>query len=234
MPHQHTSKRFDAEMEAVRNLILKMGGLVETQLNRADAILRSSESGSVEAIWAVEQQINELQMQIDQSCSQIITRRQPTAIDLRMVLTFEKTANELERVGDEAKKVAAKAAAIDGAISLNKVRIHDVSRMCEDARQLLQGALDALVRLDVQAAADVIARDDAIDAQFLAIMRQLISYMMEDPRTISAALEIVFIAKSLERVGDHAKNIAEYVVHVVKGKDMRHASVAAIRQEIGE
>lgn len=234
MAHQHTSTRFDAEMEAVRNLILKMGGLVETQLDRADAILRWSETGSVEAIWAVEQQVNDLQMQIDQACSQIITRRQPTAIDLRMVLTFEKTANELERVGDEAKKVAAKAAAIDGAISLNNVRIHDVSRMCADARQLLQGALDALARLDVQAAADVIARDDGIDAQFLAIMRQLISYMMEDPRTISAALEIVFIAKSLERVGDHAKNIAEYVVHVVKGKDMRHASLEAIRQEIGE
>ena len=234
MTHDHTSKQFDVEMEAVRSGVLSMGGLVETQLARAIGALRAQDIDLIDTVAADEQAINRMQVDLDQQCSQIIARRQPAAIDLRMVLTVVKVVNELERIGDEVKKIAYKAQQMQKPERLSQVRLHDIARSAELAQGNLQLALDAFARLDVNAAADVVSRDEAIDAAFLAIMRQLISYMMEDPRTISPALEIVFIAKSIERIGDHAKNIAEYVVHAVKGKDVRHASAEQIRAELAE
>ncbi|HTS22089.1 MAG TPA: phosphate signaling complex protein PhoU [Casimicrobiaceae bacterium] len=233
--NEHTSKQFDVEMEAIRSGVLAMGGLVETQFRRAVEALRLP--GNVDAVSLVandEQSINRMQMDIDQQCSQIIAKRQPAAIDLRMILTVVKIVNELERIGDEIKKIAYKAQQMQRPERLTSVRLHDVTRAASMAEENLQLALDAFARLDVNAAADVISRDEAIDAAFLANLRQLISYMMEDPRTISPALEIVFIAKSIERIGDHAKNIAEDVVHVVKGKDVRHATAEQIRAEVAE
>ena len=233
--NEHTHKQFDAEMEAIRSGVLAMGGLVETQLGRAIAVLGDAdEEGAMDQVGATEQQINQMQMTIDQQCSQIIAKRQPTAIDLRMILTITKIVNDLERVGDEVKKVAYKAAQARGSDQLTKVRRHDVARTAGHALEMLQTALDVFARLDAVAAAEVIDRDEEIDVAFLAILRQLVSYMMEDPRTITAALEIVFIAKSIERIGDHAKNIAEAVVQVVKGKDVRHASAEQIRAEVAE
>jgi phosphate transport system protein len=234
MGNDHTSKQFDTEMEAVRSGVLSMGGLVETQLARAIEALRGNESDVIDLVAADELAINQMQVDIDQQCSQIIARRQPAAIDLRMVLTVVKVVNELERVGDEVKKIAYKAQQTPNAGRLTQVRVHDIARVAELAQANLQLALDAFARLDVNAAVEVVGRDEAIDAAFLAIMRQLISYMMEDPRTISAALEIVFITKAIERIGDHAKNIAEYVVHVVKGKDVRHATADQIRAEVSQ
>jgi phosphate transport system protein len=178
--------------------------------------------------------INQMQVDIDQQCSQIIAKRQPAAIDLRMVLTVTKIVNDLERVGDETKKIAKKAAQAAQTQRLAQVRYFDVARAAERAKEMLQLALDAFARLDVSAAAEVIDLDDEIDAAFSAVLRQLISYMMEDPRTITPALEIVFMAKSIERIGDHAKNIAEAVVQVVKGKDVRHATAEQIRAEVAE
>ena len=233
--NEHTHKQFDAELEAIRSGVLSMGGLVETQLERAIAAIDGDDDReTIDRIGAGEQQINQMQMTIDQQCSQIIAKRQPTAIDLRFVLMITKIVNELERVGDEIKKIAYKAVQIRGADRLSRVRHYDVTRTAERAREMLQMALDTFARLDVGSAAEVIDRDEEIDAAFLAIMRQLISYMMEDPRTITAALEIVFIAKSLERIGDHAKNIAEAVVQVVKGIDVRHATAEQIRAEVAE
>jgi phosphate transport system protein len=233
--NEHTSKQFDAEMEAIRSGVLAMGGLVETQFRRAVEALRSP--GDVDGVALVasdEQAINKMQMDIDQQCSQIIAKRQPAAIDLRMILTVVKIVNELERVGDEIKKVAYKAQQMQRPERLTSVRLHDITRAAGLAEENLRLALDAFARLDVNAAAQVVDNDEAIDAAFLANLRQLISYMMEDPRTISPALEIVFIAKSIERIGDHAKNIAEDVVHVVKGKDVRHATAEQIRAEVAE
>jgi phosphate transport system protein len=185
-------------------------------------------------VAADEQAINQMQVSIDQQCSQIIARRQPTAIDLRMVLTTVKIVNELERTGDEIKKIAYKAQQMQRPERLASVRFHEIARTAELAEDNLRLALDSFARLDVSAAAQVVSNDEAIDAAFLSILRQLISYMMEDPRTITPALEIVFIAKSIERIGDHAKNIAENVVHVVKGKDVRHATAEEIRAEVAE
>jgi len=230
----HTHKQFDAEMEAIRSGVLAMGGLVESQLNRAISLLERDDEEAVDQVGADEKQINQMQVNLDQMCSQIIARRQPTAIDLRFVLMITKIVNELERVGDEVKKIAYKASRIRGADQLSRVRRYDAVRVAGEARDMLQMSLDTFARLDVSAAAEVIDRDEQIDAAFLAIMRQLISYMMEDPRTITAALEIVFIAKSIERIGDHAKNIAEAVVQVVKGIDVRHASAEQIRAEVAE
>jgi phosphate transport system protein len=232
--NEHTHKQFDAEMEAIRSGVLAMGGLVETQLNRAILLLEEDDDEAVDQVGADEKQINQMQVTLDQMCSQIIARRQPTAIDLRFVLMITKIVNELERVGDEVKKIAYKASQIRGPGSLSRVRHYDVIRTSERAREMLQLSLDTFARLDASAAAEVIGRDEEIDAAFLAIMRQLISYMMEDPRTITTALEIVFIAKSIERIGDHAKNIAEAVVQVVKGIDVRHASAEQIRAEVAE
>jgi phosphate transport system protein len=228
----HTSKQFDAEMEAIRSGVLAMGGLVEAQLDRAIVLLKDDDPDAVGQVKADEQQINRMQVDLDQICSQIIARRQPAAVDLRFVLMITKIVNELERAGDEIKKIAYKTAAIRGMDRLSHVRHYDVIHTAERAGTMLQMALDTFARLDAAAAAEVIDRDEEIDAAFLAIMRQLISYMMEDPRTITAALEIVFIAKSLERIGDHAKNIAEAVVQVVKGIDVRHVSADQIRAEV--
>ncbi len=231
---EHTHKQFDTEMEAIRSGVLAMGGLVETQLSRAIVLLQGEGETLLDQVGADEQMINRMQIDMDQQCSQIIAKRQPAAIDLRMILTVTKIVNDLERVGDETKKVAYKSAQAAGHHRLTQVRYFDVARAAERAKEMLQLALDAFARLDAKAAAEVIDRDDEIDAAFAAVMRQLISYMMEDPRTISPALEIVFIAKSIERIGDHAKNIAEAVVQVVKGKDVRHATAEQIRAEVAE
>ncbi len=230
----HTYKQFDAEMEEIRSGVMAMGGLVETQFARAIHALKHVDVDLVDSVAVDELAINQMQVNIDQQCSQIIAKRQPTAIDLRMVLTVVKIVNELERAADEIKKIAYKAQQMLRPERLSNVRFHDITRAAELAEDNLQLALDAFARLDVAAAAQVVSNDEAIDFEFLSILRQLISYMMEDPRTITPALEIVFIAKSIERVGDHAKNIAENVVHVVKGKDVRHATAEQIRAEVAE
>jgi phosphate transport system protein len=235
MMTEHTHKQFDAEMESIRSGVLTMGGLVETQMSRAiEHLQQDKESSFLDVIGANEQQINQMQVDMDQLCSQIIAKRQPTAIDLRMILTVTKIVNDLERIGDESKKVAYKASEATGHHRLTRVRYYDVARSAERAKEMLQLALDAFARMDVNAAADVIAIDEEVDAAFSSVMRQLISYMMEDPRTITPAIEIVFIAKSVERIGDHAKNIAEAVVQLVMGKDVRHATAEQIRAEVAE
>lgn len=230
---EHTHKQFDNEMEAIRSGVLTMGGIVETQLSRAISLLEGdTDDVEFDQVGADEQLINQMQVDLDHQCSQIIAKRQPAAIDLRMILTVTKIVNDLERVGDETKKIARRSVKAGDNQRLAKVRNFDVARAAERAKAMLQLSLDAFARLDVEAAAEVIDLDEEIDAAFSAILRQLISYMMEDPRTITPALEIVFIAKSIERIGDHAKNIAEAVVQVVMGKDVRHATAEAIRAEV--
>jgi len=229
---EHTIKQFDADMGTIRSGVLAMGGLVEKQLSRAIEELETEAAESaVDEVGADEKQINQMQVQIDHQCMQIIAKRQPAAVDLRMVLTIVKITNDLERIGDEVKKIAYKAASAESD-KLVRVRFYDVVRSLALAQRMLRMALDAFARLDVNAAAEIVDLDDEIDAAFASIMRQLISYMMEDPRTIGASLEIVFMAKSIERIGDHAKNIAETVVQAVKGTDVRHATAAEIRAEV--
>jgi phosphate transport system protein len=231
MQHDHTSSQFDTEMETLRSDVLAMGGLAERQLTRAIDALSLDDAELAAQVLADEERVNTMQRDIDQLCTNVIVRRQPAASDLRMVMTVVRTVNDLERIGDEAKKIARQAQHIRAFGKSSLVRYSEIRHEAELAREMLQLALDAYARLDVAAAADVIGRDREVDTEFQAIMRQLISYMMEDPRTISAVLDVVFIAKSIERIGDHAKNIAEYVVHAVKGKDVRHASAEEVQRE---
>jgi phosphate transport system protein len=231
----HMSKQFDIELEAIRSGVLAMGGLVEAQLTRSVSALAEDEDPELlDIIKRHEKEINQMQVDIDLQCAQIIARRQPAAVDLRVILTISKVVNDLERVGDEAKKIARKAARLQGNERLTRMQYYDTIRAGELAQAILRRALNAFARLDIDEAIAIYDADDEIDMAFDLISRQLIGFMVEDPRTISSALEVLFVAKSIERIGDHAKNIAEAVVQIVMGKDVRHTSLEEIKAEIAE
>lgn len=230
---EHTSKQFDVEIEMIRSDVLAMGGLVEQQFARALQMLGANED--IEFLTTVkmrEKEINQKQVTIDHQCAQIIVKRQPAAIDLRTVLTISKVVNDLERIGDEAKKIAYKATRLQGNDRQARMRHFEVVHAGALAGRMLKRILNTFARLDVDEAVAVYDADEEIDLAFDVIMRQLIGFMMEDPRTISSGLDVLFVAKSIERVGDHSKNIAEAVVQIVKGKDVRHASLEEIRAEL--
>jgi phosphate transport system protein len=232
MNNEHTSKQFEAELEAVRARVLQMGGLVEEQIKLAlDALI----SGDVELCTKVENNdhlVNAQEVGIDEDCSTIIARRQPAAGDLRMLMTVVKTITDLERIGDEAAKIARMAKLIYSTDRLQQPRTVEIRRMSSIALEMLRKSLDAFARLDLAASAEVVRRDQHVDEEFRGVLRQLITFMMEDPRTISVSIEILFIAKAIERIGDHAKNISEYVIYMVKGKDVRHVTLEEIEREV--
>ena len=230
---EHTSKQFDAELESVRSRVLHMGGMVEQQITRAMEALISGDMDLMERVIADDHRVNALEVDLDESCSHIIARRQPAAGDLRLLITVIKTITDLERIGDEAEKIARMAKLIHSAGRLHMPRM-DLSNVADRALAMLRQSLDAFARLDVSEAMAVVRQDSAVDDQFRAIMRQLITFMMEDPRTITRSLEILFIAKAIERIGDHAKNMAEYVIYMAKGRDVRHVSIDEMEKEILE
>jgi len=230
---EHTSKQFDAELESVRSRVLHMGGLVEEQITRAMEALISGDMELMERVISDDHRVNALEVDLDESCSHIIARRQPAAGDLRLLITVIKTITDLERIGDEAEKIARMAKLIHSAGRLHMPRM-DLSNVADRALAMLRQSLDAFARLDVSEAMAVVRQDSAVDDQFRAIMRQLITFMMEDPRTITRSLEILFIAKAIERIGDHAKNMAEYVIYMAKGRDVRHVSIDEMEKEILE
>ncbi len=232
MNNEHTSKQFESELEAVRARVLQMGGLVEEQIKMA---LDALTSGDLELCAKVEKNdhlVNAQEVGIDEDCSTIIARRQPAASDLRMLMTVVKTITDLERIGDEAAKIARMAHLIYSKERLQQPRTLEIIRMSGIAMEMLRKSLDAFARLDVSASADVVRRDQHVDEEFRGVLRQLITFMMEDPRTISISIEILFIAKAIERIGDHAKNISEYVIYMVKGKDVRHVTLEEIEREV--
>jgi phosphate transport system protein len=232
MNNEHTSKQFEAELEALRARVLQMGGLVEEQIKLA---LEALISGDLELCAKVENDdhlVNAQEVGIDEDCSTIIARRHPVAGDLRMVMTVVKTITDLERIGDEAAKIARMAKLINSTDRLQPPRTVEIRRMSTIALEMLRTSLDAFARLDVAASADVVRRDRHVDDEFRGVLRQLITFMMEDPRTISVSIEILFIAKAIERIGDHAKNISEYVIYMVKGKDVRHTTLEEIEREV--
>ena len=182
---------------------------------------------------ADDHRVNALEVELDEACSHIIARRQPAAVDLRLLITVIKTITDLERIGDEAEKIGRMAKLIHGAGRQHMPRM-DMSHVADRALAMLRQSLDAFARLDIGEAMGVVKQDEAVDDEFRAIMRQLITFMMEDPRTITRSLEILFIAKAIERIGDHAKNMAEYVIYMVKGRDVRHVSIDEMEKEILE
>src|SRR5688572_31063947 len=202
-----------------------MGGLVESQIRRALDALAGGDLALADEVVAGDHRVNAMEVALDGDCSQLIVRRQPAAGDLRMIFAITKTVTDLERIGDEAQKIARMAKNIQERGATQAPPVVQVRHSAEAAISMLRRTLDCFARLDCDAAAEVIRADAGIDTEFRSILRQLITYMMEDPRTITTSLEIVWIAKAIERIGDHAKNMAEYVIYIVKGTDVRHTKV---------
>jgi len=225
---EHLSKQYDLDLDSIRSRVLQMGGLVESQIRRALEALASGDRTLIDEVISDDHRVNGMEVALDGDCSQLIVRRQPAASDLRMILAITKTVTDLERIGDEAQKIARMARNIHERGSSQPPHMVEVRHAADVALAMLRRALDAFARLDVATAAEVIRDDAAIDSEFQSLLRQLITYMMEDPRTISTALEIVWVAKAIERMGDHAKNMAEYVIYIVKGTDVRHTDPSKV------
>jgi phosphate transport system protein len=232
MPDKHLSTQFDSELNGVSSKVMEMGGLVEEQIRLA---IQSLSTFSVEAanqVTAAETRVNTMEVEIDRDLSSIIARRQPTARDLRLLIAISKTTANLERAGDEADKIARMVKSILHSGSARALPSADLRLAADLASNQLRKALDSFARLDTAMAVGILKEDDIIDKEFDGFVRKLITYMMEDPRTISASLDLLFVAKAIERIGDHAKNIAEVVIYIVKGADVRHTTMAEIESAV--
>lgn len=219
---EHTSKQFELELEDLRSGLLAMGGMVEAQLERALEAIASGETELVDVVIREEKRVNDKQLELDRKSMEIIAKRQPAAVDLRQIVCTMQAVNDLERIGDEIKKIALRAQQFQASERFQLLRLNEAKQIGLLAQDMLKETLNAFARLDIISAGEVIGKDVAVDEEFERIMRLLVTYMMEDPRTIGAGLDVAFLAKAIERVADHAKNISEYVIHIVQGKDPRH------------
>lgn len=232
MQSEHISKQYDADLEAVRAKVLEMGALVEQQIVDALQALLKNSLELAKNVIKKDELVNALEVQIDEDCSHIIARRQPAAGDLRMVLMMIKSITDLERIGDEASKIARFAIKASETERLAAPRFAEIKSMANSTKDMLHKALDAFARSDASKVIEIAQMDAEVDEQYQAVIRQLITFMLEDPRTISVCLEVLFIAKAVERIGDHAKNISENVVYMVQGKDVRHTSIADMQLRV--
>ena len=231
--NDHISQQFNAELEELRNSLLAMGGLVEVQVSEAIEALIDADSDRAAIVCENDADVNFMEVSIDQECSRILARRQPAASDLRLVLACTKAATDLERIGDEASKIARFAIKLSeqgesprGYIESRHIGNH--------VRQMVRDALDAFARFDADQALAVVKEDKSVDREYKSATRELVTYMMEDPRSITRVLNIMWVLRSLERIGDHARNIAEYVIYLVKGTDVRHIGVKRMQDEVFE
>lgn len=229
----HISSVFNAELEDVRQRVLAMGGLVEQQIVDATRALTEVDPVLAQQVIRNDEKVNTLEVTIDDDCSRILARRQPTASDLRLVYAVIKTITDLERMGDEAEKVARMAADLSEQ-ERGLAPLVEVGHLSRHVSQMVRDALDAFARMDAESALACAAEDVNIDREYEALMRQCITFMMEDPRTIRRVLDIMWAVRALERIGDHARNISEYVIYFVKGKDVRHISLEAMQREVRE
>ncbi|MDQ1362304.1 MAG: phosphate transport system protein [Pseudomonadota bacterium] len=227
----HISQQFNTDLETVRNKVMTMGGLVETHVQSACLALIEGDAVLAERIVENDFKVNAMEVSIDEQCTNIIARRQPTASDLRLVMMIVKTITDLERIGDEAEKVArmARELAEEGGASGN---FPEIRHLGDHVRKMLHDALDAFARMDIEAAILTAAEDQRIDQEYESMVRQLITRMMEDPRCIKRSISVLWAARALERIGDHSKNICEYVIYLVKGKDVRHTTVEQLQKEL--
>ncbi|QQP87166.1 phosphate signaling complex protein PhoU [Entomomonas asaccharolytica] len=228
MTNKHLSTQFDAELNSISTQIMELGGLVESQMTLAITALTSFDIEVSDKVIELEHKVNSMEVEIDKNLVSMIARRQPTARDLRLLMAISKTTNNLERAGDEATKIARMVKSIiEHGISRNLMGA-ELRFMANLALDLLHKSLDAFARLDIKAALYIMRSDNEIDVEFGGFIRKLITYMMEDPRMITPSLDLLFIAKALERIGDHAKNIAELIIYIVKGEDVRHVAMEEI------
>ncbi|MBT4838557.1 MAG: phosphate signaling complex protein PhoU [Methylococcales bacterium] len=229
---QHISHQFDEEMEHLRHQVLKMGGMVEQQIKGSLDALQDMNAEGADQIVLRDHQVNALEVAIDEECMRILAKRQPTASDLRMVVAVIKTITDLERIGDEAEKIAKMALHLTDMDNIFHKRYNGIRHLGDYVTQMVHDALDAYARQDVNAALKVVRDDEEADSQYQDLVRMFMTYMMEDSRKITEVLDVIWTARSLERIGDHAKNIGEYVIYLVKGKDIRHLDLQSIEEKI--
>ena len=234
MPDKHLSSQFDTDLNNISSHVMELGGLVESQIRQAVYALSQFSPEAADDVLVTENKVNTLEVEIDREIASVIGRRQPTARDLRLLMAMSKTTANLERVGDEAAKIARMVKSIIGSSAPRSLPSGDLRVSAEMASGLLRKALDSFARLDVPMAVSILREDDAIDQEFDGFVRKLITYMMEDPRTISASLDLLFVAKAIERIGDHSKNIAEFVIYIVKGEDVRHTPLADVESSMAD
>ncbi len=231
--NQHISRQFNQDLENIRQRVLAMGGLVEEQIERSLEALEKLDPDLSAVVIEKDQYVNGFEVAIDEECTKILAKRQPAAGDLRLVVAIIKTITDLERVGDEAEKIARMAqhiaASMEGARP-SKSQFGAVVHLGNHVKVMINEALDAFARMDVDAALKVAQKEAKADEEYNAITRQLITYMMEDPRSISSSLDVMWSARALERIGDHARNICEYVIYLVEGKDVRHISLEKMQE----
>ena len=232
MTDKHLSSQFDSELNQVSTRVMELGGQVESQIRQAIAALSQFSLEAAEQVEAIENRVNQMEVEIDHELTTIIARRQPTARDLRLLMAFSKATANLERMGDEATRMARMVRSIIEHGAARSLPSSDLRMAADLASGLLRKALDAFARLDTRAALAILKEDDLIDREFDGFVRKLITYMMEDARTISASLDLLFLAKAIERIGDHSKNVAELIIYLVKGKDVRHTALDEIESAV--
>jgi len=232
MPDKHLSTQFDSEINDVCSRVMEMGGLVESQIRQSVYSLTQLSSDVADQVFEAEDRVNTMEVEIDRELTSIIGRRQPTARDLRLLMAISKITANLERAGDEAQKIAKMVRSIIQGGTPRQLPSSELRLATDMASSQLRKALDGFARLDILSAVTILKEDDLIYKEFDGFVRKLITYMMEDPRTISASLDLLFIAKAIERIGDHAKNIAECIIYIVKGADIRHTSIAEIESSV--
>jgi len=230
---QHISRSFNDDLEKIRNAVLSMGGLVEQQFDRAVLSLENADSDLGLQVARDDYKVNKMEVAIDEECSRILATRAPTASDLRLIIAILKTITDLERVGDEAERIGELAARL-ATEERSSTNYRELRNLARHVKEMLRGTLDAFARLDADSALEIVKSDDVVDEEYEAINRQCITFMMEDPRAISRVLDSTWIARSMERIGDHAKNICEYVVFMVHGKDIRYTELRKVEAEIAQ
>jgi len=232
MAAEHIYTQYDTDLEAIRAKVLEMGGIVEEQLTDSVSSLINADAKLADSVIKKDERVNALESEIDEDCSLIIAKRSPTARDLRNVLMMLRIITDLERIGDEASKISKATHRIYEKDRMSKPQTKEIQSIYEKLQYMLRTALNSFARLDVGETIAVLESDKEVDGEYRAYMRQLLTYMLEDPRTISLSLELMFVAKSLERIGDHSKNVSQNVIYTVKGKDVRHSSINEIKAEL--
>lgn len=230
--NQHISQKFNADLEKLRTKLLEMGGIVEQQLADATEAIESADRELAEKVLRVEDEVDTIELSIDQECMAVLARRQPAATDLRMVMMVGKAIRDLERMGDEASKIAKMAIELSDEHNLKKRGYVEVRHLASGVRKIVRISLDAFARYDVNGALKVVVGDEEIDREYKSAMREMVTYMMEDPREISRVMNILWTLRSLERVGDHARNIAEQVIYLVRGMDIRHKPIVEVEKKL--